>query len=143
MCLALQNELDQDPCKSQEAQADVLHKQYGVNLSRSTIGRTLKRVGWTKKVTQNIAKERNQDLRDDYIERRSHYKPEQMVFIDESGSDSGLAILGRGYAPKGVTPVQIKRFHRGKRVQFLPAYTVDGVIYSEVYEENTDVLWLV
>lgn len=61
-----------------------------------------------------------------------------MIFIDESGCDRGLVTLGRGYAPKGVTPVQIKRFHRGKRIQMLPAYTVDGVIYSEVYEENTD-----
>ncbi|KAF6789676.1 TPR domain-containing protein [Colletotrichum sojae] len=119
--------------------ADFLHNQYQFKVSRFTIGRTLKRAGWTKKVTQNIAKERNQDLRDDYIERRSHYKVHQMIFIDESGSDRGLAILGRGYAPKGVTPVQTKRFHRGKRVQMLPAYTIDGVIYCEVYEDNTDV----
>ncbi|EOO03073.1 putative tpr domain-containing protein [Phaeoacremonium minimum UCRPA7] len=119
--------------------AELLHKQYGVTVSRSTISRTLKRVGWTKKVVQNIAKERSPDLRDDYIERRSHYKLDQMVFIDESGDDRGLAILARGYAPKGVTPVQTKRFHRGKRVQILPAYTIDGVIYCEVYEDNTDV----
>ena len=103
------------------------------------MGRTLKRYGRTKKAMQNVAKERNQNLRDDYIERRSHYKPVQMVLIDEIGSDRGLAILGRGYAPKGVTPVQFKRFHRGKRVQMLPAYTITAVIYSEVYEENTDV----
>ncbi|KAK7211126.1 hypothetical protein V2G26_018304 [Clonostachys chloroleuca] len=62
-----------------------------------------------------------------------------MIFIDESGCDRGVALLGRGYSPKGVTPVQVKRFHRGKRVQILPAYTVDGVIYCEVYEDNTDV----
>ncbi|KAF4444918.1 TPR domain protein [Fusarium austroafricanum] len=138
MWLALQDKLTRDPCMSQQDMADFLNKKYRVNLSRFTIGRTLKRVGWTKKVTQNVAKERNQDLRDDYIERRSHYKPEQMIFIDESGSDRGLAILGRGYAPKGVTPVQYKRFHRGKRVQMLPAYTLGGVIYCEVYQENTD-----
>ena len=119
--------------------ADFFSKEYHINISRFTMGRTLKRYGWTKKVMQNVAKERNQNLRDDYIERRSHYKPEQMIFIDESGSDRGLAILGRGYAPKGVTPVQLKRFHRGKRVQMLPAYTMNGVIYSEVYEDNTDV----
>jgi transposase len=124
---------------TQEGMAAFLSKKYLVDVSRFTIGRLLKRVRWTKKVTQNVAKERNQDLRDDYIERRSHYKAEQMIFIDESGSDRGLAILGRGYAPKGVTPVQFKRFHRGKRVQVLPAYTLDGVIYCEVYQENTDV----
>lgn len=139
MWLALKNQLDNDPCMSQQQMASFLQEQYGVKMSRFIISRTLKRAGWTKKVTQNIAKERDPDLRDDYIERRSHYKPSQMIFIDESGSDRGLAILGRGYAPKGVTPVQIKRFHRGRRVQVLPAYTIDGVIYCEVYEENTDV----
>lgn len=124
---------------SQQDMADFLFTQYNITLSRVTIGRELSRRDWTKKVTQNVAKERNQTLRNDYIERRSHFKPEQMIFIDESGCDRGLAILGRGYAPKGVTPVQFKRFHRGKRVQMLPAYTMDGVIYCEVYEENTDV----
>lgn len=119
--------------------ADFLRKHYDLDVSRFTIGRIIKRVGWTKKATQNVAKERSQDLRDDYIERRSHYRPEQMIFIDESGCDRGVALLGRGYARIGVTPVQIKRFHRGKRVQVLPAYTVDGVIYCEVYEDNTDV----
>ncbi|KAK7219300.1 hypothetical protein V2G26_007303 [Clonostachys chloroleuca] len=67
----------------------------GFTAALSTISRTLKRVGLTKKITQNVAKERSQDLRDDYMERRSHYNPKQMVFIDESGSDRGLAILGR------------------------------------------------
>ncbi|KAI9155810.1 hypothetical protein HJFPF1_08399 [Paramyrothecium foliicola] len=138
MWLALANLLRDRPCISQQRMAYFLYKQYNLTVSRPTIGRLLKRKGWTKKVAQTIAKERNPDLRDDYIERRSHYKLEQMVFIDESGSDRGIANLVRGYAPKGVTPVQEKRFHKGKRVQILPAYTIDGVIYCEVYEENTD-----
>ena len=139
MWLALQSQLEQYPCMTQQDMVDFLHeKDATITISRFTIGRELKRRNWTKKVTQNVAKEQDQDLRDDYIERRSHYKPEQMIFIDESGSDRGIAIPGRGYAPKGVTPVQVKRFHRGRRVQILPAYTVDGIIYSEVYEENTD-----
>lgn len=86
-----------------------------------------------------IAKERNQDLRDDYINRRAHFDPKQMIFVDESGDDHSIAIPKLGYAPKGVTPKQIKRFHRGKRVSFLPAYTTDGIIYSEVYKGYTDV----
>jgi hypothetical protein len=92
MWMALQYQLDRDLCMSQQDMADFLHNQYGVNLSRFTISRTLKRVGWTKKVTQNIAKEQSRDLRDDYIERRSHCKPEQMIFIDESGCDRGLVV---------------------------------------------------
>ncbi|KAF5520218.1 hypothetical protein CGCA056_v007814 [Colletotrichum aenigma] len=138
MWLALKNQLECSPCMSQQDTANFLFRQYQVKLSRCTIGRALKRAGWKKKVTQNVAKEQSQDLRDDYIDRRSHYKLDQMIFVDESGSDRGLAILGCGYAPKGVTLKQTKRFHRGKRAQILPAYTIDGVIYCEVYEENID-----
>jgi hypothetical protein len=35
-------------------------------------------------------------------------------------------------------PNQIKRFHRGRRFQILPAYTEDGVIHFRMYEGSTD-----
>lgn len=35
--------------------------------------------------------------------------------------------------------MQFKQFYQGKRVQILLAHTLDGVIYYEVYKENTDV----
>jgi transposase len=139
MWLAIEHQLKQYPNTSQQALADLLYKEYDVKISRSAISRVLKRQEWTKKVVTTIAKERNQDLRDDYIDRRAHFDPKQMIFVDESGDDRGIAIPRLGYAPKGVTPKQIKRFHRGKRVSFLPAYTIDGIIYSEVYEGYTDV----
>lgn len=137
MWLALKNELT-DPCRTQQELADLLNEQFEVTLSRVTVGRELKRRGWTRKTTQTVAKERNQTLRNDHIERRSYFDPEQMVFVDESGWHPRQVMKGRGYAPKGITPVQFKRFHHGRRVQMLPAYTLDGVIYCEVYEENTD-----
>jgi hypothetical protein len=105
MWLALQSRLEQNPCMSQQDMVNFLRKKDAtITVSRFTIGRELKRRNWTKKVVQNIAKEQNQDLRDDYLERRSHYKPEQMIFIDESGCDRSLAILGKGYSPKGAIP---------------------------------------
>jgi transposase len=75
MWLALKNKLE-DPCQSQQELADLLTEQFDVTVSRVTVGRELKRRGWTWKTTQNIAKERNQTLRNDYIERRSHFRPE-------------------------------------------------------------------
>ena len=138
MQLALQFKLQQYPGMSQQALSNFLHKGYGVRFSRSTIGRTMERFKWSKKVMDTVAKEQNQDLRDDYIWRRSLFRVEQMVFIDESGDDRRIGIPKRGYAPKGVTPKQTKRFHRGRRVFFLPAYTIDGITYCEVYEGHTD-----
>lgn len=135
MWMAIWYELRRHPSLSQKAQANLIYKLYGVRVSRSTIGRGVK---WTKKTMMTIAKERNRDLRDDFIHRRSLFKLDQIICVDESGDDREMAIPTKGYAPKGVTPIQRKPFHRGKRVSFLPAYTIDGVIYSEVYEDTTD-----
>ncbi|EFZ03023.2 TPR domain protein [Metarhizium robertsii ARSEF 23] len=135
MWMAIWYELRRRPSLSQRAQANFLYKLYGIRVSRSTIGRGVK---WTKKKMITIAKERNRDLRDDFIHRRSLFKLRQLVCVDESGDDREVAIPKKGYAPKGVPPIQRKPFHRGQRVSFLPAYTIDGVIYSEVYEGTTD-----
>jgi transposase len=43
-----------------------------------------------------------------------------------------------GWAPLGVTPVQIARFQREKRYQILPAYIQDGVIYARVFQGSID-----
>lgn len=61
-----------------------------------------------------------------------------MVFLDEGGDSHSIAIPKDGYAPIGVTSVQKKLFYRGKRVTFLPAYTLDRIIYYEVYDGHTD-----
>lgn len=71
-----------------------------------------------------IAKERNQELRDDLIYGRTLFNVEQMVLLDESSDDCELAIPKRGYDPKGVTPIQRQPFHRGNRLSSLPAYTM-------------------
>ena len=135
MWMAIWRELRRRPSLSQQTQANFLFQLYGIRVSRSTIGRGVK---WTKKVMMTIAKEQNRELRDDWIYRRSKFRPEQTIYIDESGDDRELGIPKKGYAPKGETPVQIKPFHRGDRVSFLPAYGIEGIIYSEVYEGTTD-----
>ncbi|KAH8744547.1 hypothetical protein F5883DRAFT_476230, partial [Diaporthe sp. PMI_573] len=48
MWLALKNQLKNNPCMSQQDMAYFLYKQYHTKLSRHTIGRALKRAGWTK-----------------------------------------------------------------------------------------------
>lgn len=44
----------------------------------------------------------------------------------------------KGWALRGVTPVQVARFHRGKRVHILPAYCQDGVLIAKIYTCTTD-----
>ena len=110
-----------------------LAEEFGVFASVSAISRTLARMRWTNKITRRVARERNQDLRDFYMYRVSQFRSWQLVFIDESSCDKLAGVRKRGWAPRGVTPVQVANFHRGKRYQILPAYTQNGVIFSKIY----------
>jgi len=51
-----------------------LRGEFEVELSSHSIRRDLRDVTWSKKVTQNIAQERNADLRDDYNYKVSSFR---------------------------------------------------------------------
>jgi transposase len=138
MLTALYDQLSIDPCMHLSDMAAFLRKEFDVDVTRFSIRRALRDSKWSKKVTQNVARERNPDLRDEYVHEISSLRPDQLVFIDETGLDKSIGIRRKGWAPRGKTPRQIKRFHRGRRFQILPAYTKDGVIHFRVYEGSTD-----
>lgn len=138
MRLALKAKINQSSSMSHQAMADFIDEAFQVRVDRRTIARTLKQENWTGRVPEDVAQERDEDLRDDFMARRAKYPLDTIICADESGCDRSLGMSKKVYGPKGVRPRRIKRFHRGKRVQILPAYTIDGVIYCEIYDENTD-----
>jgi hypothetical protein len=138
MLTALCDELAIVPCMRLKDMVTFLRGEFEVELTRFSIRRALQDVGWSKKATQNIAQERNLDLRDEYMYDVSSFRPNQLVFLDETRVDRSIGIHGKGWAPRGKRPCQVKRFHRGQRFQILPAYTQDGVIHFRVYEGSTD-----
>jgi len=51
---------------------------------------------WSKKCTQNVARERNPDLRDEYMHEISFLRSKQLVFIDETGVDRSIGTKCKG-----------------------------------------------
>ena len=107
-------------------------------VSISTVSRALQAMKWSKKKARRVAAQRNPDLRDMYIYNLSELASYHLVYIDESGCDQRVGYRRTGWAPLGVTPVQIARFGRGQRYQILPAYTQDGILLSRVFQGSTD-----
>lgn len=138
MLSALCDQLARNPCIRQKDMAVVIRRKFDVEVSRFSSGRALKSLHYTKKVTRNIARERNVNLRADHIHERSFFDSRQLIYVDASGCDRSIGIKHKGWAKKGVTPVQTKRLHRGQRFRILPAYTQDGILYFDVFEGSTD-----
>lgn len=135
---ALYEHLIEKPDLYHDEMALFLLDEFGIEVSTQSIGRTLRSKGWTKKKIRRIAKGRNADLRDFYHHNMEGYRSDQLVFVDESGCDKRIGFRRTGWAPSGVTPVQIAQFQREQRWQILPAYTQDGILFSLVFQGSTD-----
>ena len=118
--------------------ARFLLDEFDIPVSTQSIGRALRSIKWTNKKIRRVANRQNADLRDLYIYNTKDFSPEQFVFLDESGTDKRGGLRRTGWAPSGVTPVQIARFQREQRYQILPAYTLDGIIFSRIYTGHID-----
>lgn len=115
-----------------------LQTEFEVSVTVSSVRRALDSIGWTKKQIRRVAKGRNADLRDTYLYNISDFSPEHFVFLDESGCDRRVGLRRTGWSPLGVTPTQVAQFQREQRYQILPAYAVDGVMLSRVFQGSTD-----
>lgn len=70
--------------------------RYGLHASEASLRRSLKTCAWTRKKNRRIAQERESDLRDTYLHELSQYKFNQLVFVDESGCDTGAVYAVQG-----------------------------------------------
>ncbi|KJZ70589.1 hypothetical protein HIM_10018 [Hirsutella minnesotensis 3608] len=139
MLQTLQNKLLQQPDMFRDEMIAYLAELFDVEVSKSTISRTLQAAGITRKTIRRVAEQQDPNLHDLYLHKlhSQQIKSYHMVFVDESGSDNRDGRRRWGWADKGTTPVQIQEFSRGRRSQILPAYTQDGVILARVYGEST------
>ena len=84
-----------------EDMAAFLRDEFDVEVICFSISRALRQAKWSKKCTQNVACERNSDLRDEYMYEISFLRSEQLVFIDETGVDRSIGIKRKSWAPRG------------------------------------------
>ena len=64
-----------------------LHDSTGTLVSLATICRTVHRLGFTRKKVQQIAVQRSDELRPEFMAEISVFDPQMLVWVDETGSD--------------------------------------------------------
>ena len=126
------------PWEYQDESALWLWEEFGVHITVSSVSRALDSIHWTKKTMRRIAKQRNADLRDQYVYETLDICSHHLVFVDESGCDQRSGYRRTGWSPLGTTPVQTAEFRREQRYQILPAYTQDGIIFARIFQGSTD-----
>ncbi len=125
-----------------EIQAELL-EETGADISLSTICRFLHRNGFTRQKLRIAARQRDDLLRAQFASDVSMYKPEMLIFIDETGSDRRNCIRKHGYSLRGKPLVTHRLLVRGKRISAIAMMSVNGMLDCKTVENtvNGDVFY--
>jgi hypothetical protein len=92
---------------SYQSNGSFLWDEFEVFVIASSIGGEPASIGWTKRKIRWVAKGRNADLRDPYLQDLSEFHSYYLVYIDEPGCDKRVGFRQTGWSLLGTTPVQI------------------------------------
>lgn len=97
----------------------------------STICRTVKKHGFTRKTVQSIALQQSESKRIQFMSEISLFDPDMLIWIDETGSTRRNNIRTFGYSLRGTRPrTHILRVS-GERLSAIPVMTTRGI--EDVY----------
>jgi transposase len=114
--------------------AGLVQRNRFISLHYTTIHRELHRAGISLKKLRKVAKERNEDVRADFMRRMAHYTSDELCFIDETSKDDRTPFRRHGRAKKSRRASMRGVFVRGRRVTAVAALTVDGIIAGHIVE---------
>lgn len=96
----------------------------------STISRTLKRLGLSKKKLWKYATQQDQGQRDAFARQIGQYEPEQLVFVDEATVDLDATQRVYGRSLKGRRAFRGYHFRKGTRFIVSPACSLGSSPYA-------------
>ena len=116
----------------------LIHQMSNIHVSQATICRLIHRYGITRKKIKQIALQRSASLRGYFMAQALLYTREQIVWLDETGSDTTTFMRQYGYAIRGQTPHCHRLLLRGKRISVMAAMSSEKIIAHEYFTGTLD-----
>lgn len=132
-------QLEAYPDATLEMHCQFWEQTQGVRVSMSTMGRVIKRIGWTRKKKTLSATERNEEARSTWREQCRYLDAKRLVVIDECGSNIGLTPL-YARAPKGTRAYGNVPRNRGKNTTLIAALGWFGMGESMIIEGSANAI---
>ena len=118
-----------------ELQQDLFNTT-GIWASTSTIFRTIRRLGFTRKKLRHVAIQQSELKRRAFMEEVSYLKASMIVWLDETGTDKRRERRLFGYHLRGITPTSYKLNMHGKRLSSIAIMSTRGIEDIDTYEGN-------
>lgn len=128
---------------SREAVSKLILNRYEISLSKTTVGRYLKKWGFTSQKPIKRAYERNDTDVIKWVEeifptiRKRSIKENTSIFWEDESGLSSENIAGKSYGIKGQKPV-IKKTGKRFRCNMISAISNGGKLYFSIFDEKFD-----
>lgn len=130
----IRDALERNPDMYQDEIQEALRKECDAHVDRSTVARTLTRMGYTRKKVVRPAIERNEAERSTFMLNLLDYPPDYYVVTDESAFSRDTTSRDYVYALRGQRARRREYFIQDSRMSILPAMCLDGIINLSVIE---------
>ena len=115
-----------------------LQRATGTIAHASTICRTLKKLGFTRKRLQLVALQRSDVLRARFQADVSTFSSEMFLFVDETGCDRRNALRKFGYSVRGKPAISVRLLSKGKRYSAIGIMSTSALLDCYVVEESVN-----
>ena len=136
-CSIVDSLLNQPGIYLEELQHELFRKT-GTMVSISTIFRTVRRLGFTRKMLRHVVMQQDASRREEFMAEMKYISAEMIVWLDETGSDRRSASRKFGYHLRGMTPVDYNFKLRGKRFSSIAVMSQRGMEDVDTYEGTID-----
>lgn len=134
---------------TRSAVQSLIHTLYGIDMPIRTVGHYLKQWGFTPQKPVKRAYERNEKQVKEWMEktypaiaRQAKQEGAQIHWGDETGVKSEDQV-GRGFAPKGKTPVRKHSGKKDQRINMISSITNQGKVRFMFYEGKMNAQMLI
>jgi transposase len=125
---AIHHLLNEYPWFYQDEISEFLYEVYDIDVSQPTIFLALARIKHIRKKLKIEAAQRNNELRTVWQDALQYFSADQLLFVDESGSDERTGDRQYGWSNIGIRAKASRWFGRRDRISVLPAYTIEGYV---------------
>jgi len=125
--------LDERPWFYLDEIQEFLLEAFDINVCLLIISSALRRIRVTRKRLKAVTAQRNAQLRNHWQEQIQYFSAEQIVCVDESGSDNRTGDRTFGWSDSGAKAIVHRWLAHRTRVSVLPAYTINGYITAQTF----------
>jgi transposase len=110
--------------------------EFEISVNDSIVNRALKRLNWNRKKMMRQTAQRNQQLRNDWMQRLNEWIAEQLIFLNESAACERTDDRRYDWASSNIVFTMSQNLRRSKKWSILFAFIVNDYITWEMHQNS-------